>query len=82
MCSSDLGSAADPGNGLSGLRERAAAAGGGVDAGPVQPTGWRLRVWVPAQDAPPAVAGAPEGAGEPARAPRKSLLPAPQGRLR
>ncbi|HTZ23661.1 MAG TPA: histidine kinase [Streptosporangiaceae bacterium] len=73
------GSAAEPGNGLSGLRERAAAAGGGVDAGPAQPTGWRLRVWVPAQDAP-AAAGTPEGAGDTARAPRKSLLPAPQGR--
>ncbi|MGH2882459.1 MAG: sensor histidine kinase, partial [Solirubrobacteraceae bacterium] len=33
-----------PGNGLSGLRERVAAAGGVVDAGPVQPKGWRLRV--------------------------------------
>ena len=33
-----------PGNGLAGLRERVAAAGGVVDAGPVQPKGWRLRV--------------------------------------
>ena len=33
-----------PGHGLSGLRERVAAAGGEVDAGPLQPTGWRLRV--------------------------------------
>jgi len=74
------GSAADPGNGLNGLRERAAAAGGGVDAGPAQPAGWRLRVWVPAPDTPPAVAGADEGAGAAARAPRTSLLPAPQGR--
>ena len=32
------------GNGLTGLRERVAAAGGVVDAGPVQPKGWRLRV--------------------------------------
>jgi two-component system sensor histidine kinase DesK len=32
------------GNGLAGLRERVAAAGGVVDAGPVQPQGWRLRV--------------------------------------
>jgi two-component system sensor histidine kinase DesK len=32
------------GNGLAGLRERVAAAGGVVDAGPVQPKGWRLRV--------------------------------------
>jgi len=74
------GSAADPGNGLSGLRERAAAAGGGVDAGPVQPTGWRLRVWVPAEDAPSAVAGTAEGARGTGRAPGTSLLPAPQGR--
>lgn len=33
-----------PGNGLRGLRERVAAAGGVVDAGPLQPRGWRLRV--------------------------------------
>ena len=33
-----------PGSGLTGLRERVAAAGGVVDAGPVQPKGWRLRV--------------------------------------
>ena len=32
------------GNGLSGLRERVAAAGGVVDAGPLQPKGWRLQV--------------------------------------
>ena len=31
------------GSGLSGLRERVAAAGGIVDAGPLQPRGWRLR---------------------------------------
>jgi two-component system, NarL family, sensor histidine kinase DesK len=42
-----VGAAAAEGNGLSGLRERAAAAGGGVDAGPQRPGGWRLRVWVP-----------------------------------
>lgn len=35
---------ASAGNGLSGLRERAAAAGGLVDAGPGQAGGWRLRV--------------------------------------
>jgi two-component system, NarL family, sensor histidine kinase DesK len=39
-----VGTAAPPGNGLSGLRERAAADGGSVDAGPLQPRGWRLRV--------------------------------------
>jgi two-component system, NarL family, sensor histidine kinase DesK len=36
--------AVPPGNGLSGLRERAAAAGGRVDAGPLQAGGWQLRV--------------------------------------
>jgi two-component system sensor histidine kinase DesK len=39
-----VGGAASTGNGLSGLRERAAAAGGVVEAGPLQPKGWRLRV--------------------------------------
>jgi two-component system, NarL family, sensor histidine kinase DesK len=74
------GSAADPGNGLSGLSERAAAAGGGVEAGPVQPVGWRLRVWVPAAGAPPAVGGtAPAAARDTASAPGRNLLPAPQG---
>jgi len=33
-----------PGTGLAGLRERVAAAGGVIDAGPIQPKGWRLRV--------------------------------------
>ena len=74
------GSAAAPGNGLRGLRERAAAAGGGVDAGPVQPAGWRLRVWVPAADAPPAVGGTAPAARDTASAAGTSLLPAPQGR--
>jgi two-component system sensor histidine kinase DesK len=32
------------GNGLAGLRQRVAAAGGKVDAGPRHPHGWRLRV--------------------------------------
>ena len=74
------GSTAAPGNGLSGLRERAAAAGGGVDAGPAQPAGWRLRVWVPAVDAPPAVGGTAPAARDTASAAGRSLLPAPQGR--
>jgi two-component system sensor histidine kinase DesK len=39
-----VGGNAAPGNGLSGLRERVAAAGGVLDAGPLQPRGWRLRV--------------------------------------
>jgi two-component system, NarL family, sensor histidine kinase DesK len=74
------GSDAPPGNGLSGLRERAAAAGGGVDAGPARPAGWRLRVWVPAVDAPPAVGGTAPAARDTASAAGRSLLPAPQGR--
>jgi two-component system sensor histidine kinase DesK len=39
-----VGGTGQPGNGLSGLRERVAAAGGVIDAGPLQPRGWRLRV--------------------------------------
>lgn len=39
-----VGGRAIPGNGLSGLCERVAAVGGVVDAGPVAPRGWRLRV--------------------------------------
>jgi len=74
------GPAACPGNGLSGLRERAAAAGGGVEAGPVQPAGWRLRVWVPAVDAPPAVSETAPAARDTASAAGTSLRPAPQGR--
>jgi two-component system, NarL family, sensor histidine kinase DesK len=73
------GSTAPPGNGLRGLRERAAAVGGGVDAGPVPPAGWRLRVWVPAEDTPPAGRTTPETRDTASTAGR-SLLPAPQGR--
>ena len=39
-----IGGAPVYGNGLAGLRERAAVAGGTVEAGPVEPRGWRLRV--------------------------------------
>jgi two-component system, NarL family, sensor histidine kinase DesK len=42
-----IGGTAAAGNGLCGLRERVAAAGGVVEAGPLQPTGWRLRVALP-----------------------------------
>jgi two-component system, NarL family, sensor histidine kinase DesK len=38
------GSTGPAGNGLTGLRERVAEAGGSIDAGPVRPAGWRLRV--------------------------------------
>jgi two-component system sensor histidine kinase DesK len=39
-----VGAAAPAGNGLRGLRERVMAAGGSVEAGPAQPSGWRLQV--------------------------------------
>jgi two-component system, NarL family, sensor histidine kinase DesK len=39
-----VGGVASAGNGLVGLRERVAAAGGVLDVGPAQPKGWRLRV--------------------------------------
>ena len=39
-----VGGAATWGSGLAGLRERVAVAGGAVDAGPLNPRGWRLRV--------------------------------------
>jgi len=39
-----IGSSAPPGNGLTGLRERVAEAGGSIEAGPGHPAGWRLRI--------------------------------------
>jgi len=39
-----IGGPTEFGSGLAGLRERAAAVGGTVSAGPVSPRGWRLRV--------------------------------------
>jgi two-component system, NarL family, sensor histidine kinase DesK len=39
-----VGGTAPTGNGLTGLRERVAAVGGVIDAGPLRPKGWRLRV--------------------------------------
>ena len=42
---------AQPGNGLTGLRERAHAVGATVEAGPITPSGWRLRVALGARSA-------------------------------
>jgi two-component system, NarL family, sensor histidine kinase DesK len=39
-----VGGVVSCGNGLNGLRERVAAAGGTLDAGPIKPRGWLLRV--------------------------------------
>jgi two-component system sensor histidine kinase DesK len=39
-----VGSTAQVGNGLTGLRERVMAVGGSIDVGPLQPAGWRLAV--------------------------------------
>jgi two-component system sensor histidine kinase DesK len=45
-----IGGSNPAGNGLSGLRERVTAAGGSVDAGPLDTGGWRLAVTLaPAQ---------------------------------
>jgi signal transduction histidine kinase len=35
------------GNGLQGMRERAAALGGGCEAGRIAGGGWRIRAWLP-----------------------------------
>jgi two-component system, NarL family, sensor histidine kinase DesK len=45
-----IGAVVEPGNGLQGLRERVAQAGGTVQMGPLEPHGWRLRVTVPTPD--------------------------------
>jgi signal transduction histidine kinase len=58
-----------PGNGLRGMRERAAALGGRLDAGPADGGGWRVRARLPMS--PPA----PEGAGLVAAEPEGSELP-------
>ncbi len=54
------------GNGVRGMRERAAALGGTLEAGPAHPHaggGWRVRAWLP-MSVPPAN-GAPVSAGDP-----------------
>jgi signal transduction histidine kinase len=35
------------GHGIRGMRERAAAAGGTIEAGPMQPGGFRVAAWFP-----------------------------------
>lgn len=56
-----------PGKGLTGLRERVAAAGGTVEAGPLDPRGWRLLVTVPPRDPGPGSdhSGSRADSGEP-----------------
>ena len=49
-----VGAPATFGNGLAGLCERVIAAGGTVDAGPLSPRGWRLRVAIGSPSAEPA----------------------------
>jgi len=46
-----VGGTTSVGNGLRGLRERVTAAGGSIDAGPLEPSGWRLRVSLAAERA-------------------------------
>ena len=65
------GMGAPPGNGLRGLRERAAAAGCLIDAGPADARGWRLRVWLPADGR-----SAAAGLASPARQASPALRPA------
>jgi signal transduction histidine kinase len=50
------------GNGVRGMRERAAALGGSLQAGPDDGGGWRVHAWLPMS--PLASNGAPVSAGE------------------
>jgi signal transduction histidine kinase len=47
---------APPGNGVRGMRERAAALGGTLEAGPSPHGGWRVHAWLPMSE-PPARGG-------------------------
>lgn len=78
-----VGAPAPPGNGLGGLRERVAAAGGVIEAGPMHPAGWRLRVSIPGTGVPGGVpdagvvpAGSPGARVSPAGAPDPGVAPA------
>jgi signal transduction histidine kinase len=57
------GVGAAAGNGVRGMRERAAALGGTLEAGPSEGGGWRVRAWLPVSV--PAANGAVLPAGEP-----------------
>jgi two-component system sensor histidine kinase DesK len=72
-----IGGAGQPGNGLSGLRERVLAAGASLEAGPLAPRGWRVHVEAAPDgtgragtddDAPRPTAAAADGASRPAAA--------------
>lgn len=53
-----------PGNGLTGMRERADLVGGTVDAGPAEGGGFRVRVALPVDGVPAQGQGGPEERGE------------------
>jgi two-component system sensor histidine kinase DesK len=57
-----VGGAGQPGSGLNGLRERVAAAGGVIDAGPLAPRGWRLRASLAPRESEASVAPSPQAA--------------------
>jgi signal transduction histidine kinase len=59
----DALTARTPGNGIRGMRERAAALGGTLGAGPAPGRGWRVQAWLPMSA--PAATGAPVVASEP-----------------
>jgi signal transduction histidine kinase len=55
------------GNGVRGMRERAAALGGTLEVGPAHPAdggGWRVRAWLPMSAPPPNGAAVPAGGPE------------------
>ena len=57
---------AEPGNGLRGMRERAAALDGSVDAGPAPSGGWRVIAQLPAPETEPGPPPVVDTQGEPA----------------
>ena len=75
-----VGGAGSCGNGLTGLRERVAAAGGTVEAGPISPRGWRLRVSLEPAGAAPAVTDPPAARRRPRTGPLRPVRPAGPGR--